>query len=76
MKTKGAQGPLTLRCPKCGARNVGDYKPIYALGMFSYKMRRRGRSKICTGVQCRKCEHVWQTTHSSVRLPLRGAEPS
>lgn len=70
-KPKGAHGPLTLRCPRCGARNVGKDKPIRALGEYSFPMHRRGRTKIYTGVECGKCRHAWQTTHQSVRLPVR-----
>jgi hypothetical protein len=42
MKTKGASGPLTLRCNACGRRNVGNKKPIKSTG---YHRINKGRSK-------------------------------
>lgn len=70
MKTKGASGPLTLRCSRCGARNVGAEKPIK-----SEKLHRTnpGRSKYAsrceeTAVKCSECGWAFWSNHPSVQV--------
>jgi hypothetical protein len=52
VKTRGASGPLTLRCPDCGARNVGASKPIDVIGAPRYE-KRGHRKVLVVMVQCK-----------------------
>lgn len=73
MKTKGASGPLTLRCAACGARNLGSDKPIKSTKMHRTNAGRSRYPERCneTLVRCSSCGWTFWTNHKSMLLKDR-----
>lgn len=67
---KGQNGPLTLRCRACGARNCGPGKPIQATNAVPRQGPKGHRLHTRNEVRCR-CGWTWWTTHPSIRNKQR-----
>lgn len=64
MKTKGAIGPITLRCSACGRRAVGKERPFVRTGRERMRKRTKynRRASMTREVRC-VCGWAFFTNH-------------
>jgi hypothetical protein len=68
MKTKGARGPLTLRCAACGRRNANGKHPITSMGLPPRINKSRSRYPSRQREILVRCSCGWQWFTNSMTM--------